>query len=502
MDVRALPDASPRPSVGEQVAWGESSAIVFANSVLGARTERYPDLLDICCAVTGRAPAAGLHLPENRAGEVLVDLTGVPERLAAEPALYPVLGHWVGLCVRGRIPVFDGLSARPAEDDLKALGAAMASSGAVALFHWVGLTPEAPDRMAAFHEREPAERLRPGPTELRAARDELGSGLSDAEGLDLVVLGSPHFSLAEFAALARLVEGRRRHPGVRLLITTGRAVRALAGEAGYVGAIEAFGGELTVDTCILTTPMLPAGIQRLMTNSAKYAWYTPSLLERAVCLRKPDGLRGFRRRRPRHARRKRVDRRAVSGKPAVPGSGPLIGRALVPGAAEGTVLYSSEPLSFWGGYDAETGEIIDRRHPLFGQIGTRRILAIPATRGSSTTTAVLLEAIRRGTAPAAFLTPRARHLPRACRHSRRSTLRPRPAGHRAIPRGLRHPARDLRSPRRCDGRGQAFPGRGSAPVVDVSYIPHLGDVGVQGASLLSASEPPLCGVNPSRRRLV
>ncbi|WP_420448379.1 aconitase X swivel domain-containing protein [Candidatus Palauibacter sp.] len=94
----------------------------------------------------------------------------------------------------------------------------------------------------------------------------------------------------------------------------------------------------------------------------------------------------------------------MSDEPAVPGSAPLIGRALVPGTAEGAVLYSSEPLSFWGGYDADTGEIIDRRHPLAGRTGTGSIMAIPATRGSSTTTAVLLEAIRRGTAPAAFLT--------------------------------------------------------------------------------------------------
>ncbi|WP_419164443.1 aconitase X [Candidatus Palauibacter sp.] len=271
-----------RPGAGEQVAWGESSAIVFANSVLGARTERYPDLLDICCAVTGRAPAAGLHLTENRGGQVLVDLSRVPEPLGAESALYPVLGHWVGLRVAGQIPVLDGLPARPTEDDLKALGAAMASSGAVGLFHWVGLTPEAPDRTTAFHGRESSERLRPGLVELRAARDELGSGLADADGLDLVVLGSPHFSLSEFAALARLVDGRRRHPKVRLLITTGRAVRALAGKAGYLDAVEAFGGELTVDTCILTTPMLPGGIRRLMTNSAKYAWYAPGLLDRAV----------------------------------------------------------------------------------------------------------------------------------------------------------------------------------------------------------------------------
>ena len=94
----------------------------------------------------------------------------------------------------------------------------------------------------------------------------------------------------------------------------------------------------------------------------------------------------------------------MSDRSAASGSGPLTGRALVAGAAEGAVLYASEPLSFWGGYDAETGEIIDRRHPLAGQVGTGRVLAIPATRGSSTTTAVLLEAIRRGTAPAAFLT--------------------------------------------------------------------------------------------------
>ena len=272
----------PRPTFGEQIAWGESSAIVFANSVLGARTERYPDLLDICCAITGRAPAAGLHLVENRAGEVLVDLSVVPERLARESALYPVLGHWIGLRAQGRIPVLDGLRARPEEDDLKALGAAMASSGAVGLFHWVGLTPEAPDRTAALQGGEPAVRLRPGSAELCAARDDLGSGLSDADGLDLVVLGSPHFSLPEFGALARLVKGRRRHPEVRLLITTGRAVRTLAAKAGYLDAVAAFGGELTVDTCILTTPMMPDGIRRLMTNSAKYAWYTPGLLDRAI----------------------------------------------------------------------------------------------------------------------------------------------------------------------------------------------------------------------------
>ena len=304
----------PRPGVGEQVAWGESSAIVFANSVLGARTERYPDLLDICCAVTGRAPAAGLHLTGNRAGQVLVDLSRVPRRLAEEPALYPVLGHWIGLRVEGRIPVLDGLRARPGEDDLKALGAAMASSGAVGLFHWVGLTPEAPDLDAAFQGREAATRLRPGPAALRAARDELGSGLSDADGLDLVVLGSPHFSLSEFAALARLVAGRRRHPGVRLLITTGpRGARELARESRAISMHDRI-VRRGADRRHLhpydahAAGEHPAAHDQLRQVRMVYA--RPARARRR--LREPGGLRGVGRRRPRHARRRRVDRRAVS----------------------------------------------------------------------------------------------------------------------------------------------------------------------------------------------
>ncbi len=271
-----------RPAFGDQVAWGESSAIVFANSVLGARTERYPDLMDICCAVTGRAPATGLHLEANRAGSTLIDLSDLPPELCEDGSLYPVLGHWAGLRAGSKIPVFDGLAAGPSEDDLKALGAALASSGAVALFHWVGVTPEAPDRPTAFQGRAPDHRVVVRLADLRRARDDLGSGLGLEDGLDLVVLGSPHFSLTEFGVLAPLLRGRRKHDGVRFVITTGRAVKALAKESGALEIAEDFGAEITVDTCILTTPMLPTQIQSLMTNSAKYAYYAPGLLDRAV----------------------------------------------------------------------------------------------------------------------------------------------------------------------------------------------------------------------------
>ncbi len=269
-----------RPGFGEQIAWGESNAIVFANSVLGARTERYPDLLDICAAITGRVPAIGLHLDENRAGQLHVRLHGIPEAVQAAADFPSVLGHWLGGVARSRIPVLDGLVTTPNEDELKALGAAMASSGAVALFHWIGVTPEAPSLDAALRGRSPEETIEVTLDDLKRARAELTS--SEGEELDLVVLGSPHFSLEEFRTLAPLLEGRSRHPGVRLLVTCGRGVKLIAQQAGLLEPLLEFGGEVTVDTCILTTPMLPSEIGNLMTNSAKYAHYTPSLLDRRV----------------------------------------------------------------------------------------------------------------------------------------------------------------------------------------------------------------------------
>ena len=269
-----------RPRFGQQIAWGESSAIVFANSVLGARTERYPDLLDICCAITGRAPAVGLHLEENRGGQVLLRLDEIPEELQRTEEFFAVLGHRVGRLAGSRVPVLDGLELVPTEAQLKALGAAMASSGAVALFHIVGVTPEAPDLAHALRGRTPLEEHRVTAAELARARAELTTTRDGA--VQLVVLGSPHFSLSEFHLLAPLVEGRRRHPDVRFNVTCGRGVRAIAEAQGVLAPLEAFGAEITVDTCILTTPMLGEDVRTLMTNSAKFAYYTPGLLGKTV----------------------------------------------------------------------------------------------------------------------------------------------------------------------------------------------------------------------------
>jgi hypothetical protein len=269
-----------RPQFGQQLACGESNVIAFVNSVIGARTERYPDLFDICAAITGRVPAAGLHLTKNRAGQLLLKLRDMPLDLQRDDSFYPVLGHFMGRLAGDQIPVIDGLQVSPQEDQLKALAAGGASAGAVALFHLVGFTPEAPTLKAAFQGKEPQRVIEVDQAHLGAAYRELTT--ATGEKLDLVVLGSPHFSLAEFKQLAPLVDGRQRHPAVQFLITSSRAMAALADKAGYLEPLRRFGAKLTVDTCILTTPMLPPDIKILMTNSAKYAYYSPGMLKTQV----------------------------------------------------------------------------------------------------------------------------------------------------------------------------------------------------------------------------
>jgi predicted aconitase len=266
-----------RPGFGEQIAWAESNAIVFANSVLGARTDRYGDFIDIFAAITGRVPDAGLHRDENRRGQVLFVLRGVPDRLLAEDVLYPVLGHLIGAEAGTRVPVIDGLLRDISEDRLKALGAAAASSGAVALFHVVGVTPEAPTLDAAFHGGKPERIVEVTPSQLRAARDALSnvSRQSTADMLAAVSLGTPHFSLAEFQQLVQLLDGRRVHDDVALFVSTARHIAAELEARGWAEILRRAGAQLVMDTCTYLTPIIPERRGVVMTNSAKWAYYAP-----------------------------------------------------------------------------------------------------------------------------------------------------------------------------------------------------------------------------------
>jgi predicted aconitase len=264
--------AGHRPGVGEQVAWGESNAIAFVNSVLGARSERYGDFLDACCALTGRAPLHGLHRAEARRATVVVDAGDVPHALKSRDVFYPVLGTWLGLEVGQEVSALVGLPTDVTEDQLKALGAAAASTGAVALYHVVGVTPEAPTLDAATGGLEPHRTIRLTGDMLRHALDRLSTVA--AVTVDAVAVGSPHFSLREFQALKALIAGKRS--AVPFYACTGRGVLAELEHSGDAKVLEDAGVEIVADTCVVVTPILPAAEGVLMTNSGKFSHYGPS----------------------------------------------------------------------------------------------------------------------------------------------------------------------------------------------------------------------------------
>jgi predicted aconitase len=263
-----------RPRFGDQIAWGESNAIVFANSVIGARTNRYGDFIDLCCAIAGRAPDYGLHRDENRRGEILFRLRDAGE---ATDALYVAVGAIIGARSEGRVPVIEGLPPPRSEDQLKALGAVAASTGSVALFHAIGVTPEAPTRRDAFGGGEPAKIIDLAKADLAQALAKLSTA---PEGAPLVAvsLGTPHFSLAEFQTLAPLLAGFRAAPGVAFYVNTGRETYDGIVRLGLLAALEAAGVVVVTDTCTYVTSMLRKLDGVVMTNSGKWAHYAPGNL--------------------------------------------------------------------------------------------------------------------------------------------------------------------------------------------------------------------------------
>lgn len=266
-----------RPGFGEHVAWAESNAIVFANSVLGARTHRYGDFIDICAAISGRAPAAGLHLDEHRRGEIVFHLDEIPDALLASDVLAPVLGYLVGRLAGTNVAVIDGLPPDQPEHRLKALGAAGASSGSLAMFHAVGSTPEAPTLDAALHGAAPDAHHNVTLDDLRAARAALSTAAID-QPLGVVSLGTPHYSVAEFARLVELLDGRAVHADVDVYVNTGRDVWHEVSLRGWGARLEDAGVQIVTDTCTYITPVMSEFRGAAMTDSAKWAHYAPGNL--------------------------------------------------------------------------------------------------------------------------------------------------------------------------------------------------------------------------------
>jgi len=253
------------PQVGEHVAWGESSAIIFANSVLGARTNREGGPTALAAAVTGRVPAYGLHLDENRKANWLVR---VNMKISSDRD-FAVLGYFVGQTVGGGVPLFSGIHERPTLENYKALGAALASSGAVALYHVEGLTPEAPTKDAVLAQTY--QTIDFGPIEYEA----VVAKFSPAAPVNAVIFGCPHCSIEEMHRIAEALDGRRLH--MDMWVCVSHPVYALAERSGYVRSIEDAGATILRDTCPILGATLDKGFKVVATNSGKLAHYMRGL---------------------------------------------------------------------------------------------------------------------------------------------------------------------------------------------------------------------------------
>jgi predicted aconitase len=281
-----------RPQLGDHVAWAESSAVSFANSVLGARTNREGGPSALAAAITGRTAAYGLHLDVNRRATLRVEVC-CPVVSSAD---FGALGYLVGQAAQNRVTFFEELGVgnwrleTPALvaagasvgdweleirdwDKLKALGAAMAASGAVALYHVAGVTPETvagADVLAPDAEKMIIRDLSPGYAALSRPAINTQYPIST---LDLVWIGCPHASLAEIEQVVTLLAGRRVQSA--LWITVARDVREQAAIRGLVAAVEACGGQVVADTCVVVAPLRELGFRSMATPSGKGAYYGP-----------------------------------------------------------------------------------------------------------------------------------------------------------------------------------------------------------------------------------
>lgn len=262
------------PRVDEAIGWSESNAVIYANSVLGARTQKHPDYLDLCIAITGRTPNTGVYLAENRVPVCELRVT-LPAQI--EDALWPMLGWLAGSKSPSRIPVLTGLEElSPTPDDLKALCAAFGTMSAAPMLHVRGHTPEREVPLSSG-----ASRIDITTEELR----KLWQAFNTADDqVDLVAIGSPHASLAEVRRFVDLLGGSSCHPATKTIITVGRRVLADMTGEGLLDRLQRAGVEVIPDICwcSMTEPVFPTAASVVMTNSGKYAHYGKGLTGRGM----------------------------------------------------------------------------------------------------------------------------------------------------------------------------------------------------------------------------
>ena len=269
-----LPDS---PGLGTQISCSESNAVSYFNSVTGARTLKYGDYVDMATALTGRVPFVGLHTDEGRRATVVYDVAPLPDAFANDDLSYQLIGHVMGRKTAMEIPALVGINPAATVENLRSIGACGASAGGVAMFHAVGLTPEAPTLEAATDGVEPKRSETITVEDLITARAELTQ--FDHGRIDAVVIGTPHAPLAEVKTLASLLDGQQVRDGLPFYIQMSRHVLEQAREHGWIETLREAGVTPVADTCIYWRPRASGLTGRVMTNSGKFAYYAPGELE-------------------------------------------------------------------------------------------------------------------------------------------------------------------------------------------------------------------------------
>ena len=261
------------PTRGEHLAWMESSAVVYANSALGARTNTEGRESTSCAMLTCRIPDWGFHRDEGRRGTLGVHMD-IPVESVEDWGLF---GYWMGDWVQERVPVITGVGQVPNLPKLKHFGAAASSSGGVEMYHLVGVTPEANTAQQAFGGNRAGETRHYGARERAATLERINANGTDRK-VDYVMLGCPHYTIEQIWEAAQLLEGRKVHENCALWIFTPRAIKDVATRNGYTEIIEAAGGKILTDSCSAMSRAVPPGTKVVALDSAKQAHYLPAIL--------------------------------------------------------------------------------------------------------------------------------------------------------------------------------------------------------------------------------
>ena len=247
------------PLYGEHVAWSESSAVTFANSVIGAKTNREGGPSALAAAFVGKTPCYGLHLDGNRVPDVHVHVKAKLTKLSD----WGALGYAIGKKAENKIPYISGIKTADL-DELKSFCASVVTYGAKPLFYIKGVTP------ASELQTVPNERVTIEQADIKNAYDNINDRVSDIE---LVCVGCPHCSINEIAKVAELVEGKKVAEGTEFWVATSRTAKQLSDKRGYTQVIEAAGGKFACDTCMAVAP-LKGRFKSLATTSAKGCFYS------------------------------------------------------------------------------------------------------------------------------------------------------------------------------------------------------------------------------------